>query len=160
MMLYHGSAFIVDKPFASYSNKYLDFGVGFYVTSDNIQAENWAKRKAVRLNASPIVSVYTMSNDLTAYKGLVFDKEDYAWLDFVAKCRNGDEDYKNYDFISGSVANDDVFVTVDLYMRGIWDRERALSEIRYFKTSHQICLTSQTLIDTALKFDTSYKVAR
>ena len=160
MIVYHGSTLVVDSPSASYSNRYLDFGVGFYVTADREQAERWARRKAVRLNATPIVSSYKLSDDLAAYKGLVFDKEDYAWLDFVAKCRSGGEEYKNYDFISGSVANDDVFVTVDLYIRGIWDRDRALSEIRYYKTSHQICLISQTLIDAELKFDKSYGVVR
>ena len=77
------------------------------------------QRKTVRLNAVPIVSSYKLSDDLTTYKGLIISKEDYAWVDFVAKCRSGSEEYKNYDFISGSVANDDVFVTADLYMRGI-----------------------------------------
>lgn len=158
MIVYHGSTLIVDKPSISYSNRYLDFGIGFYVTEDKNQAEKWAKRKAIRTNAVPIVSIYSLSDDLSVYKGLVFDAEDYEWLDFVVKCRSGGEEYKDYDFISGSIANDDVFVTVDLYMRGIWDRERALSEIRYYKTSHQTCLISQKLIDTESKFQKSYKV--
>jgi len=158
MIVYHGSTLVVDKPTAAYSKRYLDFGVGVYITADKEQAENWAKRKAVRLNASPIVSVYSLTDDLTVYNGLAFDKEDEAWLDFVVKCRTGDEIYKNYDYVSGSVANDDVFLTVDLYMRGIWDKARALSEIRYYKTSHQICLISQKLIDIELKFDQSYGV--
>jgi hypothetical protein len=136
----------------------LDFGVGFYVTADKKQAENWAKRKAVRLNAKPVINVYSLSDDLTAYKGLLFENEDGAWLDFVANCRKGKEVYKNYDYISGSVANDDVFATVDLYMRGIWDKNRALAEIRYYETSHQICLVSQILIDNELKFDKFYGV--
>ncbi|MDR0453695.1 MAG: DUF3990 domain-containing protein, partial [Deferribacteraceae bacterium] len=145
-------------PSANYSKRYLDFGVGFYVTADKKQAENWAKRKAVRLNAKPVINVYSLSDDLTAYKGLLFENEDGAWLDFVANCRKGKEVYKNYDYISGSVANDDVFATVDLYMRGIWDKNRALAEIRYYETSHQICLVSQILIDNELKFDKFYGV--
>ena len=49
-------------------------------------------------------------------------------------------------------------VTVDIYVRGIWDKDRALSEIRFYKTSHQICLINQTLIDNDLLFDKSYEV--
>ena len=66
--------------------------------------------------------------------------------------------YKEYDFVSGSIANDDVFATIDMYVRGIWDRERVLSEIRYYQTSHQICLISQRLIDNELVFIESYEV--
>ena len=152
MTMYHGTTLIVDKPSADYSKRYLDFGVGFYITADKKQAENWAKRKAVRLNATPIVNKYFFSDDLTAYNGLIFEKEDDAWLDFIVKCRTGGEMYKKYDFISGSVANDDVFVTIDMYMRGIWDKARTLSEIKYYNTSHQICLINQKLIDAELKF--------
>ena len=99
-----------------------------------------------------------MSDDLIAYNGLIFDKEDEAWLDFVVKCRTGSELYKDYDFVSGSVANDDVFLTVDLFIRGIWDIARALSEIRYYKSNHQICLINQKLIDVELKFEQSQRV--
>jgi len=158
MRVYHGSTVVVDKASANYSKRYLDFGVGFYVTADKKQAEIWAKRKAIRLNAMPIVNRYNLSDNLEAYNGLVFEKEDGAWLDFVVKCRKGSEIYKDYDFISGSVANDDVFATVDMYVRGIWDKDRALSEIRYYETSHQICLICQKLIDEELKFDESYGV--
>ena len=34
MIVYHGSALVVDKPSISYSKKFLDFGVGFYVTTN------------------------------------------------------------------------------------------------------------------------------
>ena len=95
-----------------------------------------------------------------AYESLIFYKKDYAWLDFVAKCRNGEDEHKNYDFIIGSIANDDVFTTIDLYMRGIWDSDRALSKIKYYKTNHKICLVNQLLIDVELKFNKTYEVKR
>jgi len=158
MIVYHGSTLIVDKPAADFSKRYLDFGIGFYVTADKKQAENWAKRKAVRLNAKPINNIYVLSDDLSKYNGLIFLNEDVEWLDFVASCRKGNDDYKKYDYVSGSVANDDVFTTVEMYVRGVWDKDRALDEIRYYKTSHQICLINQALIDNDLKFDKSYEV--
>jgi len=158
VIVYHGTTSIIDKPSAGYSKRYLDFGIGFYITADKKQAENWAKRKAVRQKAKPIVNVFHLVEDLSEYKGLIFLDEDGEWLDFVVKCRKGSDVYKDYDYISGGVANDDVYLTVDMYARGIWDRDRALSEIRYYKTSHQICLVSQTLIDSMLKFDAFYEV--
>lgn len=158
MIVYHGSSLVVAQPSASYSKKFLDFGEGFYVTADKKQAESWAVRKAVRQRGKAIVNAYKLADDLTKYKRLVFEDENVAWLDFVVECRKGSSIYKSYDFVSGSVADDDVFVVVDMYVRGIWDKNRALSEIRYYKTSHQICLISQKLIDNELKFHQFYEV--
>ena len=45
----------------------------------------------------------------------------------------------------------DVFLTVDMYVRGIWDKDRAVSEIRFYETSHQICLIRQNLIGENFK---------
>jgi uncharacterized membrane protein YiaA len=41
----------------------------------------------------------------------------------------------------------------DMYVRGIWDKNRTLKEIGYYKTSHQICLISQELIVSFLDKD-------
>ena len=52
------------------------------------------------------------------------------WIDFVCHCRDGGEDYKKYDLISGKVANDKVFRVVDMYHSGLWDKERAIKETK------------------------------
>ncbi|MGN0164252.1 MAG: DUF3990 domain-containing protein [Candidatus Ornithomonoglobus sp.] len=48
-------------------------------------------------------------------------------------CRYKIQKYR--DVIVGAVADDDVFKTVDMYARGIWDKERVLKELRYYKTN-------------------------
>lgn len=60
------------------------------------------------------------------------------WLDFVCACRNGDNLNEAYDIIIGNVANDDVFKTVDMYFRGLWDKKRTIEELRYYKMNDQI----------------------
>ena len=72
MIVYHGTTLVVDKPSTNYSKRYLDFGVGFYVTTDKKQAENWAKRKAVRLNAKPVINVYKKPHRLRLVKCLAY----------------------------------------------------------------------------------------
>ena len=37
-----------------------------------------------------------------------------------------------------NVANDDVFKTVDMYFRGLWDKNRTIEELRYYKMNDQI----------------------
>ena len=53
MKLYHGSDVIVDKPKIIAANRPLDFGGGFYLTSNKEQAQKWASRVAMR-NGSDI----------------------------------------------------------------------------------------------------------
>lgn len=70
-------------------------------------------------------------------------KHSKKYLDFVCACRKGEAVYRDFDIIIGNVANDDVFKTVDMYLRGIWSREKALEELRYYKKNDQICFVSQ-----------------
>ena len=159
MTVYHGSTIEITKPDVSFSKSYLDFGKGFYVTTFKDQAEKWALRKADRVeNGIATVNVFEMIENLSDYKVLDFKSENEEWLDFVCDCRKGAEIYKNYDIIIGAVADDDVFKTVNMYFRGLWDKKRTLEEIRYYKTNNQICITNQSVLDKILKFKSSYIV--
>ena len=48
MVVYHGSDTIVDIPRILEANRPLDFGGGFYVTSNKEQARSWAIKVAYR----------------------------------------------------------------------------------------------------------------
>lgn len=157
MIVYHGTTEKILFPDVSYSKKYLDFGRGFYVTTYREQAEKWAKRKAVRSGKVPIVNSYDMPDSLEHAHTLNFQNADGEWLDFVCRCRKGEILYKDYDVIIGNVANDDVFKTVDMYFRGIWNREKALEELRYYKKNDQICFISQEALNQ-LVFIEAYEV--
>ena len=56
MRLYHGSNVAVRSPDLNLSKKLLDFGGGFYLTTDFEQARQWARIKTNRAGkGSPIV---------------------------------------------------------------------------------------------------------
>ena len=130
MIVYHGSTEIIKKPDVIHSKKYLDFGMGFYITSFENQAEKWAVRKGMRQEKSGIVNVYDLSEDWSEFRVLSFEKENDKWLDFVCACRKGNDINREYDIIIGNVADDDVFKTVDMYFRGLWDKKKVLDELR------------------------------
>ncbi|MBO4705960.1 MAG: DUF3990 domain-containing protein [Spirochaetaceae bacterium] len=159
MTVYHGSTFIVKKPDIKMSKKYLDFGKGFYTTTLKQQAEKWAFRKKLFSPQckSGIVNVYEM-DDLSGTKHLDFSGYTREWLDFVSKCRRGEEIYKTYDVISGAVADDAVFKCVDMYFKGIWDVQRTLDELRFYKQTNQICFVNQEVLDAKLHFISYYEV--
>ena len=158
MKVYHGSVEIVKNPDVLHSYRPLDFGKGFYVTTVKEQAIIWAKRKASILNKKAILNGYEMSTD---YNHLVikdFGTNLYEWIDFVCKCRDGETDYEKYDIIKGMVANDKVFRVVDMYHSGIWDKDRAIKEIRAYPNYDQIAFITQKAIDSLLVFKTFEEV--
>lgn len=91
-----------------------------------------SKRNETRENA--IVNVYELSEEWDDYRVLSFEKENEKWLDFVCGCRKGQLLNEEFDIIIGNVADDDVFKTVDMYFRGLWDKEKVLNELRYYST--------------------------
>lgn len=159
MIVYHGSNMIVDHPDVRHSFRGLDFGRGFYVTTIREQAERWAKRKALFVEGSkPVLNEYEMSSDVSGLLVRNFGDDLDAWIDFVCQCRDGNQKYRQYDIIIGKVANDKVFRVVDLYHSGIWDKERALKEIRVYPGYDQIAFITQKAIDQTLVFSKASEV--
>lgn len=160
MIVYHGSTEIVEKPDVIHSYRPLDFGRGFYVTTNLEQATRWAKRKADLSNKThSYVNIYEMSEDaIGMLKVKTFPEDLLDWIDFVCRCRDGSEEYKQFDIIRGKVANDKVFRVVDLYREGIFDKERALREIKTYPNYDQIAFITQEAIDKLLRFTDSKEV--
>ena len=152
MIVYHGSTEIIKNPDVSHSKKYLDFGKGFYITTFENQAKKWAARKGMRQEKTAIVNVYELSEKWDGFRVLSFEKENEKWLDFVCGCN------AEYDIVIGNVADDDVFKTVDMYFRGLWDKEKVLSELRYYKMNNQICIANQEILNKLITFKRSYEV--
>ena len=65
---------------------------------------------------------------------------------------------KKYDLISGKVANDKVFRVVDMYHSGLWDKERAIKEIKTYQNYDQTAFITQKAIDQLLIFESSEEV--
>ena len=158
MIVYHGSTEIINKPDVIHSKKYLDFGRGFYITTFENQAKKWAVRKGMRQEKPAIVNVYELSEKWNDFKVLSFEKENEKWLDFVCACRKGQPLNKEYDIIIGNVADDDVFKTVDMYFRGLWDKEKVLRELRYYKLNNQICIVNQETLNQLIIFKSAYEL--
>ena len=104
-------------------------------------------------------SILTDNPDiLHSERRLDFGDDLNTWIDFVCDCRNESECFKLYDIIKGKVADDKVFRVVDMYKRGIWEKERAIKEMKVYETYDQIAFITQMAIDSMLKFKESYEV--
>lgn len=128
MILYHGSNVEVKEPILLKVQRELDFGKGFYTTSDMEQAARWAWRTAKRRGESnAFVTVYEVKDDeLKNIRLLSFDLPNVEWLNFVVKNRKGEYIAGDWDIISGPVADDQTAQVIDLYLEGAYDEEEAI----------------------------------
>ena len=127
-VLYHGSNVGVQSPRLRYSRKELDFGAGFYTTTDFDQAERWARRVTkVRRRGEAIVTAYDV--DHVAWprlSALCFESADAGWLRLVAEYRTGGTPAEDYDVIAGPVADDRTIDVISQYVAGTYDEATAL----------------------------------
>lgn len=154
MILYHGSNVVVSKPRLIRQNRFLDFGFGFYTTTNKVQAIAFAdKVHKRRREGGKIVSVYEMNEQIAFAECslLRFDTPNEAWLDFVFENRSGNYKGKAYDLVYGPVANDDVYTTFTLYSVGALTKEQTLEALRIKKLYNQLVLTSEKAL-SYLKF--------
>ena len=159
MILYHGSNMVVEKPRLIEQNRFLDFGYGFYTTTNRAQAENFARKVIVRRGGTPTANVYEVddhiSRELLNMKR--FNAPDEEWLDFVSAHRNGTYAGEQYDRIIGAVANDDVYRTLQVYSTGLLTKEQALEALKIKKLFDQYVFATDKAI-SLLKFMTSEEV--
>ena len=146
MILFHGSNLAVSEPRLVAQNRFLDFGYGFYTTTNKSQAVSFADKVTKRRReGSPTVSIYALDEEkaFAACSVLRFDAPDEAWLDFVSDNRAGKYTGQSYDFIYGPVANDDVYTTFTLYAAGILSKEQTIEALKIKNLYNQLVLTSE-----------------
>lgn len=138
MKIYHGSLDVVSKPEIRIPNRTLDYGKGFYTTTDYDQAKDWVTRH--RRNATVgYVNVYEADIDeIKRQNTLWFDSPTEGWIDFVDSNRNKSGFTHNYDFVYGPVANDRVYACFALYESGVFNKEDLLRELKVYDLVDQL----------------------
>ncbi len=146
MILYHGSNLAVSKPQLIPQNRFLDFGFGFYTTTNKDQAISFADKVVKRRKEGvKTVSIYEIDEKVAFQECsvLIFDTPNEAWLDFVSNNRSGNYDGENFDIILGPVADDDVYRTFTLYSAGVFSKEQTLELLKIKKLYNQLVLTTE-----------------
>lgn len=98
------------------------------------------------------INEYELDEEIPDFTTKTFLNYDEKWLDYVALCRKGIIPLETFDAVSGGVANDKIFNTVDLYFAGVITKEEALGRLKYEKPNHQICILNDNMLDQHLHF--------
>ena len=154
MKIYHGSLEVVAVPEIREPNRTLDYGCGFYTTTDYKQAKDWVTRH-VKDKSRPdhgYVNIYDVDIDRVRNGNcLWFDKPTEEWVDFVYANRNDRSFAHNYDFVYGPVANDKVYAAFALYEAGLLDKQELIRELKTYKLVDQLLMhTAESL--SSMKF--------
>lgn len=160
MIVYHGSNLIVDQPRLVNQNRTLDFGYGFYTTTNQNQAISFAEKVTDRRGSgSPCISMYEVPElDILKrkLKVLILPEPDEEWLDFVFANRSGTYSGNQYDIVFGPVANDTIYRTFIAYEAGILTKEETIARLKVKKLFDQMTFTTEMALKE-LKYIGQYK---
>lgn len=148
--IYHGSDVVVEKPQILKSNRLLDFGIGFYTTSNKEQAVRWGEKVILRNNTDKrILTVYNFDIEKAKEKLKIieFTLADEKWLNFITANRSGKETSEEYDIVIGPVADDNVYLTVKLFETGVLDKEEAIKRLKVEKLFDQILFHTEKALE-------------
>lgn len=170
MRVFHGGVTEVIEPDLSIGRNKVDFGRGFYVTTLEKQASDWARAVSFRKSNSriviaPIVSVYEFEETDWLFEKK-FDGYSEEWLMFVVNNRRSDIpviDY-GYDVVRGNIADDKVIETINRFIEQLIEGrvdqtivQATIHELSYQKENDQLCFKTPKSLDY-LKFQECYEV--
>ncbi len=140
-------------------NRKLDYGEGFYTTTSEKQAIEWAKRRMVEQESNcSYVNVYEFdAEQLSAFNSCIFSGPNEEWAAFVMANRTQKEFTHDYDIVYGPVANDKVYLQFGLYEAGAISVETLIHELKTYTLVDQYLFhTAKSL--TALRFVEAIKI--
>lgn len=106
--LYHGTNMYFEEPDLAEAADFKDFGRGYYLTTNQFQAEKWAIRDLIDNDKNDVAYVYEYEFDTDDTKNLrilellIYNEE---WLDFIACNRTKKEENIQYDLIYDRMAD-------------------------------------------------------
>lgn len=150
MILYHGSNIAVEKPEILLSDRKLDFGTGFYLTSSYEQAERWAVLTVKRRGGGdPLITSFDFDEGKTNQLNVLqFQEATEAWLKFVSANRNIRDFTDSADIVIGPVANDRTMPVLRFYFAGIYDETEAIKRLIPQKLKDQYAFKSKAALET------------
>lgn len=150
MKLYHGSNVAVEKPRLLRSDRRLDFGVGFYLTSSLEQARRWAVLTTRRRETgSPLVSVFDFDEQMAkSLNVLEFSEASEEWLEFVGENRSGKPERGGFNIVIGPVADDKTMPVLRFFFADMYTVEETIRRLLPQKLTDQYAFKTWAALDT------------
>ena len=154
MLIYPGSDQIIKIPELRPATRTLDFGSGFYTTTNKKPAINFAIKvheRSLRSGNNPegrFISIYNVDYE-SMHRELDimhFESASEEWFDFVIANRRSTWQGKKYDVIYGPVANDTIYRTLIAFENGILSKAETIARLKVYPLFDQITFASERAI--------------
>lgn len=143
LTLYHGSNCDFSAVDLSKAKDRRDFGRGFYLTTLQHQAKDWAEILFTRFGGDGIF-VYEFALEIKSDLSIKqFDGVSEDWLNFIRDNRIGGGVQHNFDVVWGAVANDRTNRTLALFVEGIYTTKEAMEKLYSNKLNDQISIHTE-----------------
>lgn len=158
MLVYYTSNIEKLSPNVYQFREYRDFGRGFYVTSNQEQAELYGQHY-LQKGETAYLFVFELDDIPPLFTYKRFQTLDGEWLDYVIACWKG-KPQVSYDIIEGGIVDYQVFDIVDLYLKKKISREEAISQLSSKTPNFHICINNQLIISRLLHPVKSVKLSK
>ena len=143
LTLYHGTNCDFSSVDLSKAKDKRDFGKGFYLTTLQNQAKDWAETLFARFGGDGIFVYefeFEIKKDLNIkqFNGISED-----WLNFIRDNRIDGGIQHNFDIVRGAVANDRTNRTLALFVEGIYSTKEAMKKLRSNKLNDQLSIHTE-----------------
>ncbi len=158
MILYHGSNTHIEEIDLKRGRRGKDFGQGFYLSPDRLQAQQMAERTVDREEAgAPILTTYQFDDSIlfrpSDLKVKVFDGYSQEWAEFIMMNRRN-KSYKqthDYDIVYGPIANDKVGLQISRYQLQYIPMEELIRQLSFIRPTFQYFFGTERAINLLCK---------
>ena len=143
LTLYHGSNSNFSTVELSKAKDKRDFGKGFYLTTLQNQAKEWAEVLFARFGGDGVFVYefeFEMKGDLCTKQ---FDSVSEDWLIFIRDNRVKGGVQHDFDIVRGAVANDKTNRTLALFVEGVYTPKEALKKLLPNKLNDQLSIHTE-----------------
>ena len=136
MILYHGSNVEIDAIDFNKSKVGKDFGIGFYLSAEEEQAQEMADKKTLLLGGKPTITRFEFDEEAAKADNLAYlryEKYGTDWGKFVKMNRNNKSRVQlhSYDIIYGPIADDNIGLQMRRIDAGLIDWDKFVKELEF-----------------------------
>ena len=153
MKLYHGSNVSIDTIDLKRGRRGKDFGQGFYLSADAMQARMMAERTVDREESgSPILTTYEFDEAILTrvsdLKVKVFEGYTEEWAEFIMMNRNNKsrEQVHDYDIVYGPIADDKVGLQISRYQLQYIPMTELIRQLTFVRPTFQFFFGTERAI--------------